>query len=186
MNKKIALFLALNLITLTPIVHADFLDLSGAILWHSAGDNGEGFIQEFKRTLESGWVDCYTRFDINHGLDQNNGAYNDYQGWTLLMMAAHKGISPVVEALLRANADLWIKNNEGQAAIDIAKAAGHEHIVPLIMSYVTPASLVKQSIRVVVSNIKNSEDSAAEFASLMPRLPDDLNEKIEAELKKHN
>lgn len=149
MKKKVALFLALNLITITPLIRADFFDLAGSILWH--GDS-QGFCGMFKDALENKY-DWGITFDVDQRLVGSSGNWADYHGWTLLMMAAHKGIAPIVSAILEAGADILLENAQGQKAVDIAIAAGHEDIAALITEYSQPKSSVVQDFNGVMSDL---------------------------------
>jgi len=184
MKNKLVLSLVLNLVALTPLAHADFLDLSGAIIWQSSGDDGKCFIEMFEEALSSGGYSSETSYNINLRLDQDNGSFGDYQGWTLLMMAAHVGCQSIVELLLEKGADFQMKSNNDKTALDIAQAAGHEQIVKLIAQQSQPKSLVEQMVHVVVDNLRRSENQEAVFADIMARVPVDLHEMIQSHMSK--
>ena len=57
---------------------------------------------------------------------------NEY-GWTLLMEAIYYGRrNKLIKSLLKGGADKDIKNNEGETALDFAKARGNQEIVELL------------------------------------------------------
>ena len=140
MKNKILLFLALSLTALTPVAHADFLDLCGGILWHS---HSEDYYEIFREMLMSDLT------GVNSRLTYDTGSYGDYQGWTLLMMAAHKGRYEIAKLLLEKGADTKIKNNDGKSALQIAQAAEHEEVAKLIVEHSKPDSLLEQVLNCI-------------------------------------
>jgi ankyrin repeat protein len=56
------------------------------------------------------------------------------EGWTALMFAAAEGQQAVVEVLARHGADLELTDQDGDAAVDHARARGQVHIVTLLES----------------------------------------------------
>jgi len=184
MKNKILLFLALSLTALAPIAHADFLDLAGSIIWHSS-DNGVGFIDMFSEAVAQQMYDCDTQYDVDLRLTQNNGSFNEYQGWTLLMMAAHIGCYSAVDVLLQAGANVLLKNNNDQTAIHLAIAAKHEDIVNLIAIYSRPKTLVDRALEVVISMLAGKENKEESLKYIKSVIPSDLVRALTPLLRRH-
>jgi ankyrin repeat protein len=55
-------------------------------------------------------------------------------GWTLLMLAAWKGNSPICRLLLDRGADIATTNASGESALSLAVCAGHLAVVKLLKS----------------------------------------------------
>lgn len=70
---------------------------------------------------------------IEGGADINRA--DKAEGWTSLMLAAAEGHQPVVEVLLRNGAEIEIKDNDGDTAIQHASNRGQTHIVELLESW---------------------------------------------------
>jgi len=156
-------------------IKADFLDLCGIIAWHN---DSEIFCSMFKEALSSGCYSCEEKFDIDLKLDRNNGSFDQFQGWTLLMIAAHTGNYAIVKELLESGADVRLKNSEGKAAIDIANDLGHKSVVELIAHYSKPKSLVEQMLNLTISNLRQKEDKEEAINEYNLKLPKDLLEKM--------
>lgn len=177
MEKKIFNFLFLSLISFMTSIKGDFLDLSGSILWRQEGQENT-FLGMFEAAVSSGYYDCYATFDVDLRLTQNNGAFDEYEDWTLLMMAAHKGCYQSVEAILKAGANLQLKNPQGKTAMGIAKDKGFTEIVDLMAKYHKPKSLVDQMLESVISDLGKKEDKGKRLTDIKSILPSDLLERI--------
>jgi len=70
---------------------------------------------------------------IEHGADVDRA--DTAEGWTALMFAAAEGHQPVVATLLKRGADMGITDQDGDAAIDHARARGQTNIVGLLESW---------------------------------------------------
>lgn len=56
----------------------------------------------------------------------------DSYGDTALIKACHFGYMDIVELLLKYNANMYLINNDGYCACDIAKSRGHKAIVEIL------------------------------------------------------
>jgi ankyrin repeat protein len=56
----------------------------------------------------------------------------DAQGRTALMRAAERGDPALVRALLQARASRTLRDPQGRTAADLARAAGHNAVAPLL------------------------------------------------------
>ena len=169
MKHKIALLAILNLITFGS--HCDFLDLAGVILWQA--DN-EGFCSQFEICSSRKFFAMDESFEVDRRLASDRSDFASYKSWTLLMMAAHKGLYDAVVVLLKAGANIRLKNEEGKTARDLAKEAGFENIATLLLEPVK--SLVEQAMQVIVSEIAKEQGKLA--SNDINSLPSDLVESI--------
>ena len=55
--------------------------------------------------------------------------------WTALMFAAAEGQTEIVDKLLKAGADITLKDIDGDTAADFATQAGHAEIARMITNY---------------------------------------------------
>lgn len=60
--------------------------------------------------------------------------YQDELSNSALHYAAEKGFERLAEALLHKNIDLYLKNKNGETALEVAEANGHDTIMALILS----------------------------------------------------
>lgn len=175
MEKRTVQFLMVLLISFMSSIKADFLDLCGMIAWH--GDS-KAFCSMFREALSSGKYSSEEIFDIDLKLNADNGSYGQFQGWTLLMIAAHTGNYEITKELLESGADVWLKNSEGKTAIGIANDLGHKSVVELIAEYSKPKSLVKQMLDLTISNLRQKEDKEEAINGYNSTLPKDLLEML--------
>ncbi|OTB11190.1 hypothetical protein K445DRAFT_322185 [Daldinia sp. EC12] len=71
-----------------------------------------------------------TEYMLTHGADVNHFYYDDYP--TALFLCAEWDSRENAKVLLKHGADLTIKNNSGQTALDIARSAQHHEMVAIL------------------------------------------------------
>ncbi len=71
---------------------------------------------------------------LRHGANVN--AVDDIGNITVLMIAVEKGHKEIVESLLLNGADAFIKNEDNETALDIAKKFNHIEIIQLIEKHI--------------------------------------------------
>ncbi|MGB8367404.1 MAG: ankyrin repeat domain-containing protein [Candidatus Babeliales bacterium] len=97
---------------------ADAKDVDGlTVLIHAVND---GFEEIVKLLMQWGVV-------INE---------TDKNGWTALMYAAQMGFPQIVSLLLANGADFTLRNNQDEAALDIAKNKNHNEVVKVIEDFI--------------------------------------------------
>jgi ankyrin repeat protein len=69
------------------------------------------------------------RVDIERGND-DRGVVNGER--TPLMVASDRGHTDIVSVLLAAGANVNARDNNGRSATDLARTAGHSHIVDML------------------------------------------------------
>lgn len=76
------------------------------------------------------------RFDIAELLVREGADVNRQtkKGWTPLMWAAEKGYTPIVALLIEAKAKLFVKNNQGERALIIARKNNREETAEIIQA----------------------------------------------------
>ena len=69
-----------------------------------------------------------------------NIEYTDIGGVSVITQAAHQGMFSVVEALLKRNADINVKNKEGITPLLAASSEGHHNIVRILLASINSGS----------------------------------------------
>jgi hypothetical protein len=170
---KLAIFIGMGILLSSGYAYGDFLDLAGSLLFH----NGYLFKEMLMSVVSSKMFDSVTPYDIDKKLHQDNGAYALYQGWTLLMMAAHTGNEEAVKLLLEQGANLSVTNEQGKIACQIAQQAGHFDIADKLS--ISPHSLLE----LVLKKVKNLiEKKSIAITDAQSKLPVELFGKLEVNL----
>lgn len=79
---------------------------------------------------------------LEYGADTDIQAKLDESDWTALMLAAEAGREDITRILLENGADVWLKDSEGETALDVARKRGHPKIVKMLEEAMrTPSSL---------------------------------------------
>lgn len=74
-------------------------------------------------------VERLLKMGVNVNYKDRRGVEN---GWTPLHTAAGRGHADMIKLLLVYDADIALKNNEGQTPVETALSAGNQHIVDIL------------------------------------------------------
>lgn len=108
-----------------------------------------------KMAIRAGASDL-VRFHLQRGGDINR---QDDNGTSLLMFAAVRGRAEICQILLDAGADPVLKNHQGQDAVDLADAAGHDTVKALLRA-------------VIAARVPNPDSQAVNDETLIEDLTD--------------
>lgn len=96
------------------------------------------------------------RFHLRRGSHINQ---QDDSGTSPLMYAASRGLAEICQILLDAGADPVLKNRQGQDAVDLAEAAGHDTVKAMLRD-------------VIAARVPNPDSQAVDDETLIEDLTD--------------
>lgn len=97
------------------------------VLWLAVGCGG-GPVGPLHSAVERGDLTMVQRY-IKHGTHLNA---KNHAGWTALHLAAREGRADIVNVLLEAGADPAIPGPNGETALSLARAGGHQAVLQLL------------------------------------------------------